>query len=93
MPDFPGLRPSLDVVFRHLDDEAVLVHLRTNRIYSLNRTGPRFWELLDAGHDTHEIKEHLSREFDVDAEQVEEEIETLVTSLISEGLVSVEPSA
>ena len=30
-------------------DEVVLVHLRTNRIYTLNRTGARFWELLEDG--------------------------------------------
>ena len=93
MPDFPGLRPSQDVVFRDLEDEAVLVHLGTNRIYSLNSTGARFWDLLVAGRDTDEIREQLSREFDVKAEEVAEEIEALVKALISEGLVSVEPSA
>jgi Coenzyme PQQ synthesis protein D (PqqD) len=89
VPAGPGLRPSHDVVFRHLEDEAVLVHLGTNRIYSLNTTGARFWELLAAGRDRSEITEQLLREFDVSPEQLEEEIEALLASLVSEGLVTV----
>jgi hypothetical protein len=90
-PAGPGVRPSQDVVFRHLEDEAVLVHLGTNRIYSLNSTGARFWELLAGGRDRSEIKEQLLSEFDVSVEQLEEEIEALLASLVSEGLVTVEP--
>jgi len=37
------VQPSRDVVARRLEDEIVLVHLQKNRIYSLNRTGARFW--------------------------------------------------
>ncbi len=85
-----GLRPSQDVVFRHLEDEAVLVHLGTNRIYSLNPTGARFWELLVAGHARSEIAKQLLHEFDVSAEQLEEEIEALLASLVSERLVTIE---
>ncbi len=86
----PGPQPSQDVVFRQLEDEAVLVHLGSNRIYSLNPTGARFWELLAAGVDVSDIKAQLLREFDVDGEQLESEIEALLTSLTSEGLVAVE---
>jgi hypothetical protein len=32
-------------------EEAVLVNLKTNRIYSLNHTRARFWELISVGHD------------------------------------------
>jgi hypothetical protein len=90
VPTGPGLRPSQDVVFRHLEDEAVLVHLSTNRIYSLNPTGTRFWELLATGQGRSEIKEQLLREFDVSEAQLEEEIEALLSSLVSEGLVTVD---
>jgi hypothetical protein len=91
VPVRADLRPSQDVVFRSLEGEAVLVHLGTNRIYSLNPTGARFWELLAERRSDSEIKEQLMREFDVGAEQLESEIETLVASLESEGLVTAEP--
>lgn len=85
-----GPRPSQDVVFRRLEDEVVVVHLGTNRIYSLNTTGARFFELLAAGRARSEITGQLLREFDVSPEQLEEEIEALLASLVSEGLVIVE---
>jgi hypothetical protein len=92
VPSRADFRPSQDVVFRSLDDEAVLVHLGTNSIYSLNPTGARFWELLAAGHATSEIKARLSREFQVEPDEVEKEVEALLSSLLSEGLVSIAPS-
>jgi hypothetical protein len=88
-----ALRPSKDVVFRVLEDEAVLVHLGTNRIYSLNPSGARFWQLFADGRSQAEIRGELLREFDVSAEQVEAEIEGLLASLESEGLVTVDRSA
>ncbi len=90
VPDGSGPRPSQDVVFRQLEDETVLVHLGTNRIYALNPTGARFWELLAAGVDISDIKAQLLREFEVDGEQLDSEIESLLASLTSEGLVAVE---
>ena len=53
--------PSPDVVARRVDDEVVLVNLQTNRIFALNSTGARFWELLEGGADRVEIEETLSR--------------------------------
>jgi len=92
VPSGGALRPSPDVVFRSLDDEAVLVHLGTNRIYSLNPTGARFWELLTDGCPDVEIKRTLMKEFDVPPETLEAEIDALLRSLESEGLVTPEPA-
>jgi hypothetical protein len=83
------LRPEDDVVSRRLEDEVVLVHLRTNRIYTLNETGARLWELLKEGRDRAEIEEQLLQEFEVEREQLLEEVERLLSHLTREGLVSV----
>ncbi len=88
----PDVRPNPEVVFRRLEDEGVLVHLGTNRIYSLNRTGARLWELVAAGHGRSEVKEEMLSEFDVTEQQLEREIETLVSSLLDEGLFTVASS-
>lgn len=93
MTSLPVLRPSKDVVFRVLEDEAVLVHLETNRIYSLNPSGARFWQLFADGWGQTEIRRELCREFDVSAEQVDAEIDGLLASLESEGLVTTDRSA
>jgi hypothetical protein len=80
-------RPSPDVVYQELRGEVVLVHLRTNRIYALNETGARLWQLLDEGCDRAEIKHRLAEEFDVGAEDLQREMEGLLASLADEGLV------
>ena len=44
----------------------ILLHLRTNRFFELNRTGARFWELLGSGLALQEIREKMMEEFEVD---------------------------
>jgi hypothetical protein len=82
------IRTSPDVVARRLEDEIVLVNLATNRIFSLNRTGGRYWELLDEGLGHEVIVRRLLDEFDVDRTTLEQEIENITAQLRSEGLVT-----
>lgn len=93
MSETPKLRPNADVVHRSIDDETVLVNLKTNRIYALNSTGARFWELLASGRDVAEIRGRLLEEFDVTEPGLDEEIRELTARLLAEGLVSAESSS
>jgi hypothetical protein len=81
-------RPQPDIVSRRLDDQTVLVNLRTNRIFELNRTGARLWELLGEGSSESQIVERLLAEFEVPQEQLEREVRALLDSLLDEGLIS-----
>ena len=85
MPALP--RPAPDVVHQELQGEVVLVNLRTNRIFVLNRTGARFWELLDRGSSRAAICAALGHEFGAEREEIEREIDGLVEALSAEGLV------
>jgi Coenzyme PQQ synthesis protein D (PqqD) len=82
------LRRHPDVVSRRMDEQTVLVNLRTNRIFELNRTGARFWELLGDESSESQIVEQLLGEFDVPQAQLEREVAALVDSLAEEGLIS-----
>jgi Coenzyme PQQ synthesis protein D (PqqD) len=79
--------PSQDVVSRRLGDEVVLVHLKTNRIFSLSPTGARFWELLSDGKGRTEIEAALLQEYEVTPGEVSAEIDSLVRTLEAEQLV------
>ena len=81
-------RPQPDVVSRRLDEQTVLVNLRTNRIFELNRTGAQLWDLLGDGSSESRIVERLGAEFDVPQEQLEREVRALLESLLDEGLIS-----
>ncbi len=80
-------KPHPDVVFKLLDDEAVLVHLGTNRIFTLTETGARFWQLLTEGQDRSAIEDQLLDEYDVTRPELVAEIDSLARQLAAEGLV------
>ncbi len=81
-------RPNPDVVAQRVGADVVLVHLQTNRIYELNRTGARLWELIQAGHDREQIQQLLLREFDVEESQLSLAIDAFVTLLTDANLVT-----
>ena len=68
----------------------MLVHLRTNKIYTLNETGSRLWELVLEGRDSASIKQELQKEYDAEPVEIEQEVDRLLTSLAAEELVSSE---
>jgi Coenzyme PQQ synthesis protein D (PqqD) len=88
MPDSALPKPVEGVVHRELDGAAVLVHLGTNQIYSLNETGSVFWALLAEGKDRHAIRAQLLDEFEVAPEEVDGEIDKLLADLGRAGLVA-----
>jgi hypothetical protein len=88
-----AFRPDPDVVAQRMGDDVVLVHLRSNRIYELNRTGARCWELLVAGYDRAGILAGMLREFDVSEPLLDVELDGLLALLLTEGLVQAETSA
>jgi hypothetical protein len=61
---------------------------RTDRIYSLNRTAARIWELMCADCDRAEVERLMLEEFDVTPGQLAEAIDELVMSLTQDGLLS-----
>jgi hypothetical protein len=83
----PNVKPSAQVIGRRLDDELVLVHLSTNRIYALNTTGARLWELLESGTTVEKVVETMLEEFEVDEAQLRGELAVLLAMLQQEELV------
>jgi coenzyme PQQ synthesis protein D (PqqD) len=76
-----------NVVAQRVEDQVVVVNLETNRIFALNSTGARVWELLSEGHDESEIHAKLSEEYTVDGRELHDEIERLLADLNAESLV------
>ncbi|MDQ2805833.1 MAG: PqqD family protein [Chloroflexota bacterium] len=87
LPSAAAIHPSPAVVAQRMGDETVLVHLITNRIYELNRTGSVFWELLAAGQDREAIRTQMLRRFTVSAAALDDEIERLVAGLLANELI------
>jgi uncharacterized NAD(P)/FAD-binding protein YdhS len=77
-----------DVISRRLGDRAVVVNLRSNRIYELNASAARLWELLEAGCEQDELERALLEEYDVHEERMRQEVAATLASLSKEGLIN-----
>ena len=82
-----ALRRNPEVIAKRLDKATVLVDVPSGRIFELNETGTRIWELLGEGLDADSIKHHLVDEFEVEHSQAEDEVRRLLEQLRTEGLL------
>ena len=78
---------SPDALATRVGDEVVVVDLKTDKIYSLNRTAARIWELMCADCDRAEVERRMLEEFDVTPGQLAQAIDELVTSMTKDGLL------
>jgi hypothetical protein len=67
----------------------VIVHLRTDRIYELNRTASGLWELLGAGCTRSQLQRRMQERFDVDAARLTRELDDMLASLRAARLIRV----
>jgi Coenzyme PQQ synthesis protein D (PqqD) len=81
------IRLSPDVVAQRMGNDMVLVHLRTNRIFDLNATAARLWELMSEGHTVSNIQDQLLSEFEVDMPVLRSEIDRTLAAMKKEGFL------
>lgn len=82
-----SLHPTPGVIARRMGRSAVLVHLPTNRIFELNDTGARIWELVEGGAGRDQVVADLVGRYAVDATQATREVELLIEQLRREQLL------
>lgn len=85
----PLPKPNPAVVFREVEDGAVLLHTESEVYFGLNPVGSRVWQWLpprssDLGELTARVREEYP---DSDPEQVREDVEELLETLEEHGLV------
>jgi hypothetical protein len=82
-----ALRPATDIIDRNLGETAVLIRLQTKKIYELNTTAARIWDLLKSGVTKEHVVDTLVSEFNSDREALSEAVDELLEMLQAEGLV------
>lgn len=70
-----------------LGDEAAILGMKNSVYYGLNPVGAAIWRLLQQPRSVSELRDAVANEYDVSAEQAEDDIFDLVRRLMSEGLV------
>jgi hypothetical protein len=77
-----------NIIYRRIDEEIILINLKTERIFILNNTGAKLWDYLSEGLTAEQIRSRLLDEFDVEATQLEFELERMIKELTSEKFIS-----
>jgi hypothetical protein len=80
--------PSAEVLVQTVDQDAVLLDMRSEQYFSLNSVGRRVWELLQETGDVAAIRDRLSAEYDVPMADLERDLDALLARLLEAGLVS-----
>jgi hypothetical protein len=79
-----------DQVSSELDGEEVILNLKDGTYYGLNEVGARIWALLQEAPTLLQVRDQIVEEFDVEAEQCEQDLVTLVQELEDAGLVTIQ---
>lgn len=81
-----------DVLFRELDDEAVLLNLKTGIYFGLNPIALQVWRLICRGLPLTQVHDTLVREYDVDGDIAARDLLDLCRQLCAHGLGAVVPA-
>ena len=87
------LRPVAQVVAADLDEEVILLDLRSKQYYGLNETGARIWQLILEGSSVSAIAAALADEYDVSSEEAHAAVTELCSELLAADLITIVPSA
>lgn len=77
-----------DLEWQLVDDEIVILDLRTHRYLSLNRAGARLWPLLAKGTSRARLVEELVAGYQIDPRDAGRDVERLLGQLIGAGLLT-----
>lgn len=84
---------SKDQVSSVLDDETVILNVKTGKYFNLKEVGKRIWELIEKPTPIATIVQEIFSEYEVDLEKCQGDTLNLVTSLHEAGLVVVSEDA
>lgn len=78
---------SENAIVQEMGDGIVILNLNTERFYELNEVGKRFWELLTDHQDYLAALNILQDEYEVSAEQLQDDMTRLIEDLIKSELI------
>jgi hypothetical protein len=82
-----------ELIETEVDGELVALHVDNGTCYGFNGTATRIWGLIEQPRRLSELREQLTREFDVDPELCGQQLGELLKELQADGLVEIAPAA
>ncbi len=78
-----------NIAWRNVNDEIVILNLKSGEYYTLNDVGQIIWLALADQKSVEEIKSKLIVEFDVSPDTATQDIKTFLSKMVDEGLLHV----
>jgi len=82
-----SLRISDEVLFQEVSGEAVLLDLKSEQYFGLDKVGTHVWQLLNQNLPEESIIEQLLQRYEVDRPTLENDVGQLLAQLEKAGLV------
>jgi hypothetical protein len=88
---FRQVRLAQDVVVQVISGDALVLNLGDETVFSLNATGARIAELISSGMNAEAMIDELCRQYGADRGEVTRDVDDLIGTLVSRGLVVADP--
>ena len=79
-----------EVLISNLQEESVILNLNSERYFGLDDVGTRMFSVLTNSDSIEAAYESLAREYDVDRQELRQDLIALVENLLQQGLVAIE---
>ena len=76
-----------EVLYQTLQDEVVLLNIKSQKYYGLNDVGARMWELLLEHRNVAKVADILSRTYDGEEAAIRADLNRLIEDLLKGGLL------
>ncbi len=81
---------SPEAMFQEIGGEGVILDLKSSTYFGLDEIGVRLWQLLQANPNLQAAADDLLQEYEVEADQLEQDLTKLVDQLVEAGLAGIE---
>ena len=82
-----------DVISQEVSGETVILDLNSENYFGLDEVGTRIWQLIEEKGTLQAVFDQLLVEYDVEEEQLLEDLQALVEQIAGIGLVSLQAEA
>lgn len=83
-------KPSDEVLFQQMNDEAVLLNMTSEHYFGLNSIGMRIWELISQDDSVNNVFTALLKEYNVEEEMLKADLTDILCALEDDQLVTLE---
>ena len=83
-----GYKIPVNIAWRRVDEEIVILNLESSQYYSLNSVAGRIWELISEGKDEEGIVKSLVAEYKVEEKAARADLKSFVEQLKEERAIA-----